>query len=468
MDNKLYKFCPRCGSITKNMICDNCGYTLDEEEINNDVVENNEEPYEIKDIKPRKNLWWVFALIAAGVVAIPVVLIVLLLLITIAGLFLLIPTGYLVSQPQQTMGSQTQQPPAVTVIPYTPSLPVEPLTPDGEGEGDNEFGAESNEAYDPNQEGNTIDYIVSSGFNVTDYDFDEMKEYLSSANENTDVESDVKNDYFFSDYYVNSSGKQHKKVTQEDFDEPYFTDYVDYFDDTVDYEVERRYVRVEGEKNGVFYNLYGAYYVVSSDKTDFTAVNEELKKRTYNELYRIIKNDFYNTIQPDFTCYADSYITFNSDELLSVVYDCYCYEGTYMKEVYASSVNIDIANAVVLDNSKLINTDDAFVDYFIERSTIQNGYLDVLYLNNKEDILKIFEDPEGLILFFTPVGLEVGINYAYNGSYGWVTISVNDFGGYMSDEFTYDTEYAKSFNQVEYENENNIVNANGDMDSEDL
>ena len=44
----------------------------------------------------------------------------------------------------------------------------------------------------------------------------------------------------------------------------------------------------------------------------------------------------------------------------------------------------------------------------------------------------LFEYDMSLIIFYTPLGMEVGFNYQSNGSSGWITATFNDYAQYKS------------------------------------
>lgn len=448
MDDMIYKFCPRCGAVTRNMICDNCGYDLNAYTDENDSYNINDESlsYEIEaaesiDTKPQKkrgNHWWIWALIIAiSVLAVLSIVV-----------FILIAAVLFAMYSKASVNAYNSQ---VTTPNYGSPF-SSGVNPDYQSDLDDSLTNNDLDAYQYD-----FEYIVSSGFNVYDYDYEEMKNYLDEANECTDEISDENSDYFYGDYYITSTGKEHVKMTKDDFTDPYFAVLADYYDDSYDYDIERRYVRVEGKLEGVFCNLYGAYYVIDSDDVDFSSVNEELKKRTYANLYRIISEHATDYVGGSVTVYADSYITFNNDEIMSIVYDDYSYLGNLSDSIFWSGVNIDMKNAIIMDNNDLVEIDDDFIDYFIERSNIQNSYVYAINANPVDKIREVFEDPEGLILFFTPVGMEIGINYSYGGTYGWVTITVNDFDEYISDGYSFDTSFSSDFDAEAYEIENQII-----------
>lgn len=466
MSDMIYKFCPRCGAVTKSMICDNCGYDLNAYDNENYTInsENNENSFEYEpnvyeeqtpvQEKKRKNLWWVWAL-PIGVMVLSVIIVIFVLCLGfIMALFFKAnaSSGTSFGSNNQSSGSGLY----ANLDADEDDLDEMDLDQD---EVESDLDEDDMTGYD-DAYNDSYDYIISSGYNVYEYDFDEMKEYLDDANEWNDDISDEKSDYFYSDYYVTATGKIHIPMTKDDFTEPYFSVLADYYDDSYDYDIERRFVRVEGQLEGIFCNLYGSYYTLESDDVDFTEVNEYLKERTYANLYRVLSQNSIDMTGENFTAYADSYITFNNDEIMSIVYDDYSYLGTYTESLFWDGVNIDLKNGKVIDNTDLLDVDEEFAKYFVERSNIQNSYVYAINANSAENVKNVFEDPTGLILFFSPVGMEVGINYMYGGTFGWVTVTVNDFDEYISEDYDFDTSFSSEFDAETYEKENGIT-ANG-------
>lgn len=127
-----------------------------------------------------------------------------------------------------------------------------------------------------------------------------------------------------------------------------------------------------------------------------------------------------------------------NDEAIDWMIDCYL---TYMDENCASVVfvesesqtdgyfvqkircyNIDIKNGKLFDNSELVNVDDQFVSEFRERNSAQNGSsIGIEELDNQE-LKSLFEDNDARIVFFTPIGTEIGIN----DKTGWYTVTYKD------------------------------------------
>ena len=124
---------------------------------------------------------------------------------------------------------------------------------------------------------------------------------------------------------------------------------------------------------------------------------------------------------------VNSYVTYMSEDVLSIAYEEYAYlEGDFF-ESYIVSVNFDMETGMILKNTQLLDVNDAFSIEFRKRCEKQNGEIeDISYMSDQE-ITEYLTDEESLIVFYTPIGIEVGFNY-YD---GWVTVTYSDFRKYQ-------------------------------------
>ena len=96
---------------------------------------------------------------------------------------------------------------------------------------------------------------------------------------------------------------------------------------------------------------------------------------------------------------------------------------------YVVSVNIDMESKMALTNSQLLEINDQFSVDFRNRSQEQNGEISYLYNFTDQEITELLTNEESLIIFYTPLGMEVGFNYYYG--YGWVTVTYKDYKEYQ-------------------------------------
>ena len=203
-------------------------------------------------------------------------------------------------------------------------------------------------------------------------------------------------------------------------------------------------------------NAYCAYYALYSDDVDFTKVNEALRNQAISELDKCVKDKITKKAY-NINLYSDAVITYNNDEVLSVVYNTTVYAENETEVFYLHGINVDMVNGRVMDNTKILNIDDSFSKFFVQRSNTQNSFLDSINYSDIKDVTKVLNDDDSLLIFFTPLGIEVGCNYRYHYSYGWVTVTINNFDNYLSGEYDFNADFGKSYDIYKYEQENGIT-----------
>lgn len=124
----------------------------------------------------------------------------------------------------------------------------------------------------------------------------------------------------------------------------------------------------------------------------------------------------------------ESYVTYMDEDILSVIYEEYAYLGDEMYESYIVSINLDMESGMQMTNSQILNIDDEFSIDFRKRNEKQNGQVQGLDYYSDQDITEMLNDDDYLIIFYTPLGMEVGINYYY----GWVTVTYTDYAKFSN------------------------------------
>jgi len=95
-------------------------------------------------------------------------------------------------------------------------------------------------------------------------------------------------------------------------------------------------------------------------------------------------------------------------------------------------VNIDIKNGVILDNNSLLRIDEAFAKEFRKRNNEQNGHIDYLDSLSDKELAEQLNDKYRVIAYYTPLGMEIGLNYSTGGSCGWLTVTYKDYEEYLA------------------------------------
>ena len=125
---------------------------------------------------------------------------------------------------------------------------------------------------------------------------------------------------------------------------------------------------------------------------------------------------------------SEGYVTYMSESVLSIAFQEEI-RSNFFGAVYVYCINIDMNAGVVMDNTDIIEVDDDFSVDFRERNERQNGENDMLDSMSDQEITKHLKSEDDLIIFYTPLGMEIGMNYG--DGYGWVTVTYNDYKKYL-------------------------------------
>ncbi|MBO5167365.1 MAG: hypothetical protein J6B90_12310 [Lachnospiraceae bacterium] len=142
--------------------------------------------------------------------------------------------------------------------------------------------------------------------------------------------------------------------------------------------------------NDVLYAEYEYYYML------FT---EEFKPLMQNQ-------------EDTYYCVVDSYVTYMDEKILSVVFreDIYLsLENNPFSMLDFYCVNIDLETGMIMENTEILRLDEAFAVDFREREVAENGEGALTYYSDQE-ILDMLKDPAYLVAFYTPYGMEIGLN----------------------------------------------------------
>lgn len=171
-----------------------------------------------------------------------------------------------------------------------------------------------------------------------------------------------------------------------------------------------------------------SYPHITGDVQNLDGINETLQEEIgVVEEYVASSYAPYLSDGEEFLFEGECYVTYMSQDILSVIYVEYGYlDGSFM-ESYVVSYNVDMEMGMVLNNSHLLAVDDGFSVDFRERCERQNGEIEELEYMSDQEITYYLTDNDYLIAFYTPLGMEVGFNY-YD---GWVTVTYKDYEKYQ-------------------------------------
>ena len=170
------------------------------------------------------------------------------------------------------------------------------------------------------------------------------------------------------------------------------------------------------------------YPVVTGELIDSESINHIIQKEIEEvEEYMESVSEWISD-EESFRFEAESYVTYMDEDILSLIYAEKGLLNGSTYETYIISVNIDMESGMALTNSQMLHIDDAFSIDFRDRCEKQNGKIDSLSMYSDQDITMLLTDDSSLIIFYTPLGMEVGFNYYY----GWVTVTYQDYQEYQS------------------------------------
>lgn len=267
--------------------------------------------------------------------------------------------------------------------------------------------------------------------NFGDFDWDF---YADSAMVYSDT-TDGSKDFYLNKDYQSTFGSNHDNHTLSEFTGQYYEPFVDCIDTSYDYRLSRHFLTYSNVVDEVIVNADIAYIQFEGD----TIPNEDELNR---QILEMTANDFWGYLQgqtslayipSEVNFMVDSFIPYNDGEKMSILLDVNTYLDGYREEHYIYAINIDLVNGEIMDNASILKIDEDFGAMFRERNNAQNGE-DVIAVVNCTDkeLADLLSNPDTNIVFFSPYGMEVGINYMADGySWGWVSITLSDYEDYL-------------------------------------
>ena len=201
-------------------------------------------------------------------------------------------------------------------------------------------------------------------------------------------------------------------------------------------------------RDDLSYSIEWEEYDLTDDETGATAVGrypqlvggnipqlEELNDLIETEAtYFSTLYDYYRSWQGENVVYnveSTGYVTYMDEEKISIVLEeSYVMDGQSSISLY--SINIDLISGEVLNNGNMIEYSQQLVDEFRSQNDYQNGQVTAVENMDDEQLLDFLSDENTNIVFYTPVGLEIGFNYTTSDSTGWVTATIKNYERYVT------------------------------------
>lgn len=187
----------------------------------------------------------------------------------------------------------------------------------------------------------------------------------------------------------------------------------------------------EDGKNGV--SLLAFYPEIAGEKIPhLDSLNETIRLAAVQMMARY--KDLYG-IPAESDSYYDSvingFVTYKSEEMLSIVFwENIQIDDSYCQDLF--SLNIDLLNGQIMDNSGIVKYDRSLAQKFRELDRKQNGSSSSSAYLSDEELLSYLADSRYNIIFYTPVGLEIGYNYMLeSGEFGYTTVTLKQYGNFV-------------------------------------
>ncbi|MCM1048005.1 MAG: hypothetical protein NC433_06245 [Clostridiales bacterium] len=255
------------------------------------------------------------------------------------------------------------------------------------------------------------DYSLTSGFIGGGADDDR------SSTSGRDSRDDDDNDYKDDDY-------------DSDYDDDEYYEFHDDLKNNLSYSIEWDYFEYELDDEDV--SIYVDYpVIVGDDVPNLDKLNARIEREAtsfqdyYEDMYSKYMDEDGNSY---FYVNATGYVTYMSESVLSIAFQEET-QSNYFGAVYVYCINIDMNSGVIMENTDILEVDDDFSVDFRKRSEKQNGVSDSLDSMSDQEITKLLKSEDNLIIFYTPQGMEIGVNYG--DGYGWITVTYHDYKKYL-------------------------------------
>jgi len=241
-------------------------------------------------------------------------------------------------------------------------------------------------------------------------------------------------DYIGGNQDDETDSQDYPNYAKESFSGLYYENIVDCIDKNVSYEVKREFQNIVDEKNNI--DIHTSYIQLEGDIPGVKEINSVLKKEAvyFIEIYEENKEDLHETLEDTGTgiqAEIRSYVTYNTENEISIVIKEDISLGYMYREVALRSFNFNLDTGMLLDNTSILDLSD-FGPQFRERSNTQNGISESgMETFSDDEIEMMLTDEESLIIFYTPLGMEIGYNYRKDGTIGWITITMQDYEDYI-------------------------------------
>lgn len=234
---------------------------------------------------------------------------------------------------------------------------------------------------------------------------------------------------FLAKDYKSHMGTNHNNYLRSEFTDEYYAYVCDSISEEVPYRISRKYYTYAAAESNT--QIHVSCVSLDGDLINLEALNKAIYDKTMflAKVYLENYQDYAST--KGINIMVDSYVTYNDESKLSIVLDeYYIIEQDVNIDLYC--INVDLDSGMILNNAKILNYNESFAKEFREKSGRQNGVDTALNDMAVSDILGLLSDEYNNIIFYTPLGMELGINYVLGGNSGWITVTYSDYEKYVN------------------------------------
>lgn len=229
--------------------------------------------------------------------------------------------------------------------------------------------------------------------------------------------------------YTSHMGTNHLNHSRSEFQDKYYSAVCDCISEDVPYTIKRNYYTYSSEESNT--QIHVSCVSLEGNLTNLDALNKAIYDKTMFLAKVYLENYQTYSSTKGINIMVDSYVTYNDESKLSIVLDeYYIIEKDVNIDLYC--INVELDSGMILNNAKILNYTESFAEEFREKSARQNGTDTALNSMDTYDILTLLKDEYNNIIFYTPLGMELGINYVLSGTSGWITVTYSDYQNYTN------------------------------------
>lgn len=248
-----------------------------------------------------------------------------------------------------------------------------------------------------------------------------------NSDEKHNTESDEKTNEFDDlpdEETFDFNGAYVPKATDE-----YYVEFADAIVEDLNYSIEKKeYSYFDDDKN-VDINI--TYPQITGDNVrNIENINEEIESAALFYQKNFASHPEKGKVS-DCSIEILGYVTYMDEEVCSIVLQEECYLPDIVNYLDLYAININMVTGQIMDNTTMLDYSEQLGKEFRKKSEYQNGTNEGVDMLSDEEIADYLKDAETGVIFYTPVGLELGFNYYYDVYPGWVTATFKEYSDYI-------------------------------------